>query len=125
MNIKEIKSEIDKLAIRHQDDDEDFELWEDSAQDLIIEYCEEKGYQVEGFPQEMKESDDEKYDEDYFTVDRYYKYIETLVVSNDDVADLQWYFVDRFWPDNYSSKAHFIEDAKASVQDGPSSAIKF
>ena len=53
MNLSSVKNEIHLLAEKHhalvevsQDDVKDAELLENSAQDLIISYCEKMGYQI-------------------------------------------------------------------------------
>lgn len=72
MEIQEIKETITELAQKYQLSDEDaigFEmvyLYEQEAEDLIIGYCEQKRYLIEGFPTEKRKTIPLELQDDYF-----------------------------------------------------------
>jgi len=110
-----IISKIKQLAQKHHAIDEngidefkDSELLELETEHLIIVYCEEKKYLIEGFPTEKKKIKDEL-DEDYFCRERYHYYLDRLTVEKEDVADLMWCYVSSFWTDSFESKEQYIE----------------
>jgi hypothetical protein len=114
MFIEEIKLRINILAQKHKSNDEygidefeDSELLELEAENLIIAYCEEKIYLIEGFPTKKKKIKDEL-DEDYFCSERYNYYLDRLTVEKKDVADLMWCYVSSFWPDYFESKEVYL-----------------
>jgi hypothetical protein len=127
----EIKQKITALAQKHAasdentlDDIKDAELLESDAKHLIIQYCENQGYLINGFPTEMKrryennEISDEEYDEDYFCEERYDLYLDMLTLDKTDVAELTWHYTSSFWPDQFESKDEYLEHIKSCVDDG-------
>jgi hypothetical protein len=124
MFIEEIKLRINILAQKHKSNDEygidefkDSELLELEAENLIIDYCEEKKYLIQGFPTEKKKIKDEL-DEDYFCIERYHYYIDCLTVEKEDVADLMWCYVSSFWPDYFESKEEYILTIDEQLNSG-------
>lgn len=124
MFIEEIKLRINILAQKHKSNDEygidefeDSELLELEAENLIIDYCEEKIYLIEGFPTEKKKIKDEL-DEDYFCRERYRYYLDRMTVEKEDVADLMWCYVSCFWPDYFKSKQEYILTIKGQLNSG-------
>jgi hypothetical protein len=124
MFIEEIKLRINILAQKHKSNDEygidefkDSELLELEAEKLIIDYCEEKKYLIEGFPTEKKKIKDEL-DEDYFCSERYHYYLDCLTVEKEDVADLMWCYVSSFWPDYFESKEEYILTIDEQLNSG-------
>lgn len=126
MTVEQIKVKITELAKQHAaideaciDDFKDAELLEINAEDLIIAYCEKKGYLVNGFLTEKRQlSEDELDDEDYFSRERFQLYLDILTYQIDDVADLTWHFTESFWPEEFTSKEDFIAQAKERVECG-------
>lgn len=131
MTIEEIKQKISELAQKHAAGDEntldeftDAEFLESDARHLIIRYCENQGYLINGFPTEMKrryENDeirDEEYYEDYFCSERYDLYLDTLSLEKTDVAELTWHFTSSFWPEQFESKEEFLESIKGLIECG-------
>lgn len=126
MTVEQIKSEITELAQKHAAIDEvsidefkDAELLEINAEDLIIAYCEKKGYLVNGFPTEKRQlSEDELDDDDYFCRERFHLYLDLLTIQKDDVAELTWHYTNSFWPDTYESKEYYVDVAKERTEDG-------
>ncbi|TQM39848.1 hypothetical protein [Flavobacterium branchiophilum] len=93
MNIDVIKKEIvaahrewDKLG-QSFDDDKYAEMYEAGVWDMLVSYCENKEYEVEGYPFEKRllGETDEAYDEDYFCFERNVKYVEVLATQKPDV----------------------------------------
>lgn len=100
MKIDAIKIEIEKQYQQWKlvpGDIEDFtsaEIYESAVQSLIIDYCEDKEYMVEGFPFQKRilgETDD-YYDEDYFCYWRYVKYLDVLATTKEDVFELLYFY---------------------------------
>jgi hypothetical protein len=104
MTIIEIKAEIIKSYINWKSlDDDDIniaEIIESGVLNMISNYCESQGYEVEGFPFEKRilGETDPNYDEDYFCYWRYIKYVDVLSAQYDDVLDLCLYYSHVFWP---------------------------
>lgn len=125
MNIDDIKKEITRLAKAHDaleeetlDDVKYAELMEMEAEDLLVEYCEKRGYQVNGFPMEASKILDEELDDDYFSRERFRLYLDTLATQKEDVAEIWWFCNRSFWPDVIGSKTEFIEVLKHQLRSG-------
>lgn len=118
MEIDKIKVEIEK---QYQEwklvpgDIEDFttaEIYESAVRSIIIDYCEGKGYEVEGFPFQkriLREADD-YYDEDYFCFWRYVKYLDVLATTKEDVLELLYFYTCTFWKDCKITKEDYRKD---------------
>lgn len=124
MTLDEIKENIKLLAYKHQSIDEndldafdDAELLELEAEKLIVSYCEQNQYLINGFPSEKKKIEDEL-DEDYFSRERYQLYLDTLATTKNDVADLLWCYTSNFWSDSFISKDEYIETLKEQLESG-------
>jgi hypothetical protein len=124
MTLDEIKEKIKLLADKHQSIDEDdldafddAELLELEAEKLIVSYCEQKQYLINGFPTEKKKIEDELI-EDYFCRERYQLYLDTLATTKNDVADLLWCYTSNFWPDTFISKEEYIQTIKEQIESG-------
>lgn len=124
MTIEEIIFKIKQLAQNHHATDEkgidefkDSELFELEAENLIIAYCEEKKYLIEGFPTEKKKIKDDL-DEDYFCKERYRYYLDCMTVEKEDVAELMWCYVSSFWSDCFKSKQEYILTIKGQLNSG-------
>lgn len=104
---EKIKAEIIKIYTEWRklsdslDDDKYGEIYESEVRTLIIDYCERKGYEVEGYPFEKRilGETDKYYDEDYFCYERNLKYLDLLVASKEDVLELMYFYSKTFWPD--------------------------
>jgi hypothetical protein len=128
MNIHEIKRQIKDLAEKHlavqmpelYDEMLAVEFLEAQALQLLIDYCEEKGYEIDGFPtQKRKLIEEEDQDEDeYFTQERYELYICLLTLEKEDVAELYWFYQNSFWPDYHESQMDFIQHLKNQIESG-------
>lgn len=124
MNIDKIKLEISRLSQEHKatgddlDDFKDAELIEKEAEQLIVKYCEAKGYLVNGFPTEKRQLPEEELEEDYFCQERYLLYLNTLATQHEDVAELMWCYVSTFWEDQCESKEEYIQNLKDGLDSG-------
>jgi hypothetical protein len=131
MNLEDIKQKISHLVQKHssipENDLSDFgnaEILESEAFHLIVDYSESQGYLINGFPTEIRnryendEISDEEYDEDYFCLERYELYLDTLTLQKDDVAELMWHYSNSFWPDQFESKEDYIESIKIQIESG-------
>jgi hypothetical protein len=118
MEIAEIKEEILKIYPKWNElgdsfDDEKYaEIYESDVRSLIISYCENKGYEVEGYPFQKRilgETDD-FYDEDYFCFWRNIKYLDVLATTKEDALDLLYFYTITFWSDYEGSKEEYRKD---------------
>jgi hypothetical protein len=124
MSIDEIKFEILKLAEAHKatgddlDSFKDAELIELDAEHLIINYCEAKGYLVNGFPTEKRKLPEEELEEDYFCQERYRLYLDIVATQHEDVAELMWCYVSSFWEDQFDNKEEYLQNIKDCLDSG-------
>lgn len=92
----------------------DAELLELEAEHLIITYCENQKYLIDGFPTEKK-AIAHALDEDYFSRERYQYYLDRLIIEKEDVADLMWCYISGFWPDYFETKEEYIATIKEQL----------
>jgi len=124
MTAEEVKERIAALQQKHDATSDDLsdlseaEMYEVEAEELIVAYCEERGYLVNGFPTEKRNLDDEEYDEEYFSTERFRLYLDTLAVEKEDVADILYYYHSSFWPDFYETKQDFLDQIKVQLEGG-------
>ena len=109
MDSTDIIKKIHELGLRHAniqeigiDEFKEAELLEIEAEDLIISYCEEKGYQINGFPMDKRLLSEDELEEDYFSRARFQLYLDMLTLEKDDVAELTWCIVSVFWPNQFN-----------------------
>ncbi len=120
----EIISKLKLLAKEHKatgddlDDFKDAELIEREAEQLIVAYCETKGYLVHGFPTEKKQLPEEELEEDYFCHERYQYYLDTLATQHEDVADLMWCYISNFWNDQFDNKEEYLKSLRDNLDSG-------
>lgn len=112
MEIEQIKAEILKIHLNWKntsnsiEGDKEAELEESFVRDLITNYCESKGYEVEGYPFQKRilGETDNTYDEDYFCYERNLKYLDVLATIHEDVLEILYFYGKTFWPDQMESK---------------------
>jgi hypothetical protein len=122
MELEKIKAEILKIYPEWRklsdslDDDKYGEIYESEVRTLIIDYCESKGYEVEGYPFEKRilGETDEYYDEDYFCYERNLKYLDILAATKEDVLELMYFYSKTFWPDQVGT----IQEYKKYLVEG-------
>jgi hypothetical protein len=118
MTKKEIKNKIETLAKQYHHADEDklgFEiiyLYEREALNSIVQYCECKGYLINGFPTQKRLIIPEEEQEDYFTDERFQYYLDLLSLQKEEVAELNYTYQKSFWPDSMGTLDEFM----ASIQ---------
>lgn len=125
MTVAAIKSEILKTyppwkgEPNSMDGDKYSETYEVHIRELIAAYCEAQGYLFEGFPSEKRVlgRTDFDYDDDYFTWERYEKYIDMLCLEKDDVLELRLFYYNTFWPDEVTSEKEIIENIKFNLKN--------
>jgi hypothetical protein len=89
------------------------EYYEQEVIDLLMTYCEEQQYEVEGFPfvhRKLSETNEE-FDDDYFT-ERNELYLNSVANEKNDVFDLYHFYSNLFWPDFCETE----EDTRNSIQ---------
>ena len=116
--IKSLSTKFHEINEKNIEDFNDAEWIEIQVEDLITDYCVQNNYLVNGFPTEKKCLPIEELDEDYFCRERYQLYLDYLVTNNMDVADLMWYYVKSFWPNQFESKSNYIVTIKEQIESG-------
>ena len=117
MNPQDLKQAITVISGIHTRysnmvaDPEGKDFLEKKAFNLIIGYCHEMKYKVEGLP-----SDSTLYDE--LTYKHWMLYVDKLTLVHDDVAQLHWHWVISFWPDKYESFEVFLGEIKKRISGG-------
>ena len=129
MEIEKIKEEIEKQYQQWKlvpGEIEDFttaEIYESAVISLIIAYCENKGYEVEGFPLKKRilGKIDDFYDEDYFCFWRYVKYLDVLATTKEDVLELLHFYGYTFnknlTPTKEEYKNQILEYIRVNIYD--------
>ncbi len=120
MKKEDIINKITELANAHHSTDEDNMAFmiEEEAENLIVEYCVNMGYLINGFPTEKTENFDEDFEEeDYYCRERYQLYLDTLALEKDDVAEIYWHYNESFWP-GFIDKIQFLDMIKTSLENG-------
>jgi hypothetical protein len=119
MNFEEVLSAISNLAAQHSksgdqvEDLKDTDWLENDAFNLIIDYCKEKNYQVNGFPDSITNDDSTEISEEHWML-----YVDKLTLTNSDVAELHWHWVSSFWPDQFKDKEEFVESISQRLSGG-------
>ncbi|PQJ74759.1 hypothetical protein [Polaribacter gangjinensis] len=117
-SIDEIKQEIIELHKKWSSvgeslsDFKNAEYFEQAVNELLITYCEDNKYEIDGFPfvhRELSKTNDE-FDDDYFS-ERYDLYLFRVAKEKDDVFELLNYYWNLFWPDTIENK----EDTRNSI----------
>jgi hypothetical protein len=82
---------------------------------------------VEGFPHDKRKltEEDEEFDEDYFCQERFMLYVDTLSLQNETVANLNWHYVNSFWPGEFKDKSDFLESIKGRIESEVFYDVKF
>jgi hypothetical protein len=134
--MEEIDSIIEKisaLAVKHKaagdnlDDLEETTWLEEEALMLIAEFCEKTGRIVEGFPHDKRvlAKTDDYYDDEYFCLERFQLYVDTVSLESVIVADLNWHYVNSFWPGEFEDKSDFLESIKGRIESGVFYDVQF
>jgi hypothetical protein len=100
------KSTGDKLEDIKDSDSIEMEAWE-----IVYQYCLDKDYMT---PIKFIENKPVFEEDDTFGEKKWF--IDTLIVSNDEIAELSYHLVNQFWPSEFSSKEDFIESTEAYLE---------
>jgi hypothetical protein len=101
------------------DDDKYAEMYEGGVWDMLFSYCENKEYEVEGYPFEKRllAETNPEYDEDYFCFERNMKYIEILATQKPDVIELLFFFKQTFWYDETATLERLKEELLEGIAE--------
>ncbi len=124
MKVIEIKN---KIAVIHQswlavgdslDDFKDVEYYESKVIDLLIKYCRENKYAINGFPflHEELAKTNEDLDSEYFS-ERYELYLYSVANENKDVLELLHYYWNLFWSDSIGDIEDTINTIKFEIKE--------
>lgn len=111
---QEIKNKIEALAKQyHQANEEElgFEiiyLYEQEALNCIVQFCECKGYLINGFPTQKRLIILEDEQEEYFTDECFQYYLDLLSLQKEEVAELNYTYQKSFWPDSMGTFDEFM-----------------
>ena len=87
---------------------------------MVIDYCVEKGYDVNGFPHQLtkKKIDIEEYCQahDIDVSDAYRQYLDYLVLEKADVTEIMWYYTKTFWPNQFDSITEYSKTVGISIE---------
>jgi hypothetical protein len=124
MSLDEITEKIKALAAQHHaieetnlDEIKDAEEIELEAEKLIIDYCVNHSYLINGFPTE-KEVNSEELEDDYFSRERYQLYLDLLTIDREDIAELMWFYTSHFWPGYFESKEAYCTTIEHQIKSG-------
>jgi len=131
--INTFTEKINELALKHKaagnniDDIEETSWLEKEALMFIAEFCEKSGMNVNGFPHDKRAlaKTDDYYDDEYFCLERFQLYVDTISLESGIVADLNWHYVNSFWPAEFESKKEFLESIHLRITSGVFYDIKF
>ena len=120
MNINTIKEHITEIHKDWEvlgDSSEDLkmaEIYETAVIEIISDYCQAKNYQVDGFPFKTRKTQGgvEIFDQKYYCIERYQKYLDILLTKYKDVLDIMHHYNYTFWPDQTGNKKEY----KATVK---------
>lgn len=123
MTTQEIENSISELAKKHaaingenSGDISNAELFESLAQDLNINFCEVKGYLINGFPNPKRQINEEELFDDDLSQEYFLLHLDILTYQKEDAADLTWHYAESFWPETFESKEDFIAQAKERAE---------
>ena len=114
MTKEQIKNKIEVLAKLHHQADEEllgFEVihqYEQEDLHNIVQYCECKGYLINGFPTQKRLIILEEDQEDYFNDERFQYYLDLLSLQKEEVAELNYTYQKSFWPDSMGTFDEFM-----------------
>lgn len=105
-----IKQQINQFHKEWDDTGDDYDGFkhaeniESKVINLIVDYCQKKGFKPEGLTWESEYANDD------FEEEILQRYIDTFTTTHDDVAELMWHYHNTFWPDFYENKQSFIQN---------------
>jgi hypothetical protein len=109
--------ELTRLAEQHKSTGDELEDIKDSdsiemeAWEIIYQYCLYMKYKTP-----LKLLENKPTFEDVNSIGEMKWFIDTLIVSHADVAEISYHLVSQFWPEEFSSKEDFIESTEAYLE---------
>ena len=104
---------INSLAEKHRATNEEiddlnyFEALENEAWMIVFNYCKECNYKTpENYLLNKPKFDEEN------SMNETNWFIDTLVVSHNDVAEIAYHLVSKFWPDQFDSIDDYIDSTR-------------
>jgi hypothetical protein len=104
-----LNDHIDNLAFA-----EEYEI---QAEMIILEYCINKNYKINGFTPTLL-TDDEDVEDINSYLEKLRLYFDLLFIEKDDVAELCLYYQTTFWPDFTETKDEMIERILQQIDSG-------
>ena len=117
MENTELYNKLTQLAEQHKSTGNELEDIKDSdsiemeAWEIIYQYCLDLDYKTP-----LKLLENKPYFEEDNTFEEKKWFIDTLIVSYADVAEISYHLVSKFWPEEFSSKEDFIESTEAYLE---------
>lgn len=104
---------LNSLAEKHKASDEEiddlnyFEALENEAWMIVFNYCKESNYNTpENYLLTKPEFDEEN------SMNEINWLIDTLVVSHNDVAEIAYHLVSKFWPEQYTTIEDYVDSVR-------------
>ena len=117
MEHTELYIKLTQLAEQHKSTGDELEDIKDSdsiemeAQEMIYQYCLDMNYKT---PLKFLENKPDFDDDNTFGEKKWF--IDTLIISHADVAEISYHLVSKFWPEEFSSKEDYIESVFAYLE---------
>jgi hypothetical protein len=117
MEQSEIFIELTRLAEQHKstgdnlEDIKDSDFIEMDAWEIIYQYCLVREYKTP-----LKFLDNKPIFDDDNTFGEKKWFIDSLIVSHADVAEISYHLVSKFWPEEFSNKVDYIESIIAYLE---------
>jgi len=108
---------LTRLAEQHKSTGDELEDIKDSdsiemdAWEIIYQYCIDMNYKTS-----LKLLEKKPVFEDDNTFGEKKWFIDSLIVSNADIAEISYHLVSQFWPEEFSSKEDFIVSTEAYLK---------
>lgn len=118
MSLQEIKKRLLQLSSEHDETSNDLdglkdaEFIESIAIQLIVDFCREQQYEVEGFPFQKEKEVPEENHEYYFSEERDSLYINKLSLEKRDVLELNWFYNYHFFDMISDTPDGFVKDVE-------------
>lgn len=117
MEHPELYIKLTQLAEQHQSTGDELEDIKDSdsieieAWEIIYHYCLDMDYKT---PLKLLIHKPAFEEDNIFGEKKWF--IDTIIVSQTDVAEIAYHLVSNFWPEEFSSKEDFIESTEAYLE---------
>ena len=120
---EEVKMKIQELSSKHSELNDHIdniafaEEYEIQAEMIILEYCLNNKYNINGFSPKLLRDDEDVEDINiYLEILRLY--LDLLSLEKEDVAEICLYYQSTFWPDLIETKNEMKERIKQQISSG-------